>query len=197
MTNIVYNSRQKGCWKTKRASFSLRFGICLFGIWDLLWNFCLECVPNVHTKFATLKFCEEKIQPLTAGSAITLEADGQISVVLCGQPEFLRQNQNFKHPQRNGDHGLGEKDLRVQNSRSCCEQWFVVNSGFQKKKEKIILPIRWPDKSYVWQWNKNKQTCSLDCQWSVISNELTNQPLRCWAGGGFENCKRVFFLVSP
>ena len=90
----------------------------------MLRNFRLECVPNVHTKFAMLKFCEEKIQPSTAGSAITLEADGQISVVLCGQPEFLCQNQKFKRPQRNGDHGLGEKGLHVQKSRSCCEQWF-------------------------------------------------------------------------
>ena len=90
----------------------------------MLRNFRLECVPNVHTKFAMLKFCEEKIQPSTAGSAITLEADGQISVVLCGRPEFLCQNQKFKRPQRNGDHGLGEKGLHVQKSRSCCEQWF-------------------------------------------------------------------------
>ena len=93
--------------KNKRSSFSLRFGICQFGIWDLLQNFRLECAPNVHTKFANAK-----------------EADGQISVVLCGRPEFLRQNQKVKRPQRNGDHGLGEKGLHVHKSRSCCEQWF-------------------------------------------------------------------------
>ena len=107
-----------------RISQGDEFGICRFGMWDLLPNFLLECIPNVHTKFATLKFCEEKIQPSTASNAITLETDGQISVV---QNSFVRTKNSSAHR---------ETGIMVWVEKVCMfkNQDLVVNSGFQKKK---------------------------------------------------------------
>ena len=46
-------------------------------------------------------------------------------------PEFLHKNQKFKHPQRNGHHGWGEKGLHVQKSRSSI---LVVEQCFSKEE---------------------------------------------------------------
>ena len=58
----------------------------------------------------------------------------------CEKPQSPRipsSEQNIQAPTKKRDHGSGENGLHVQD--------LVVNSGFQRKKWKIILPIRWPD----------------------------------------------------
>ena len=112
----------------------------------------------------------------------------QISSVLCGRPEFLRQNQKFKRPQRNGDHGLGEKGVHVQKSRSCCEQcreqWFSKafsspellgilsrrelgtkewRNGGQRRTESRLVPTWRPRASCEWTHRKKwRGKCSLE-----------------------------------
>ena len=158
MTNIVYDSRQEGCWKTKRASFSLRFGTCRFAIWTCaeisIYRVFQMCIQNSQRcSFVKEKFNHQQpVADVVDDKRNNAGSRWSNFRCLVWSARISSSEPKIQAPTEKRGSWFGWKIPSCSKIKILL--WTVVLKRRNRRSFfQIILSIRWPDKSYVWQWN--------------------------------------------